>query len=221
MLPIGAVQHEWPSQKLFPEDESRVILRRCTPLPARRRYIKLMAPSVRPGSQGSPHLRSLKAILFYIYLFGLSLITSFAKSVTVLNLCCFPQQITTYFTFHRSQPLLRYGNHSQHSSLLTYISCPWASEYVSFILFKANATTHAWSHLFLISSESLCHQISFLLLGWTILNCCLGHLAMVEHWQFHMVQTNIALFFPSVNLSSPQPKTITKKILQQVRVTSP
>jgi len=45
----------------------------------------------------------------------------------------------------------------------------------------------------------------------------------VEYWQFHMVQTNIALFFPSLNFPSPQPKTITTttKILGQVGVTSP
>lgn len=51
----------------------------------------------------------------------------------------------------------------------------------------------------------------------------MGHLPIVEYWQFHMVQTNIALFFPSLNFPSPPPKTITTttKILGQVRVTSP
>lgn len=94
-------------------------------------------------------------------LVGLPITTAFAKCL-VLNLGFSSQQITTHVTFHGIQLPLRCGDHPQDSSLLIYISSLLASKDVSFFLFKVNATTHAWFHLFLSSAASLCYLFSFL-----------------------------------------------------------
>lgn len=122
----------------------------------------------------------------------------------MLNLGCSSQQISTYVIFHRIHLPSRCGNHSQNSSLLIYISSLLASTDLFFFLFKVNATTHAWFHLLFLLGL---YAISF---PFSTLNCRLEYLAMAWHWQFHIVQANMPLFFSSLN-NPPQPKTITTK----------